>query len=417
MHYVKSEMFLQVIEKLNCQKKTGDFIEKSSFLGKKIFFSMDDEEMQEFTENELFSECFDEIDGIDECDIENLLDKTLVDTGTIEAFCVWDGSVVIMSFPTSATGWERIHSNSVGKTSQIRWRYYDNSLQIVCKHRSCIGTPRPTNMCENCKMRDKWRKGCTTPHEIFFIFHNDQLPAWFPLLIQRKITIPEEIITRYLEILPSPIVKTTSPNKCRKTTTKSTTDEILINPSISRQHTQSHCTKIEESLNAEKYKSIQNFYSRIVEGIQNQRIQKTKDIEGMTVALTRNFLQIELSNSILLKTSAFDSFLSDIAKYESFIYINTSFFTWLLQKIHNEMHSTIRIGFEKGDQINDLLSTDMIPAIYNSSVKVLSKKLSTLCKSGENALISIICGECEGDCLTIGPHRESTMPIGIVKIL
>lgn len=389
------------------------FSQKTAFLRKKkIFFSMEIDDCDWFG-------CLGDLYDIDQSDIDNLLEKSLStsteDTGTIEAFCVWDGSVVLMSFPTSATGWERIDTSSVGKTSQIRWKYYDNSLQIVCKHRSCLGTPRPTNICDNCKMREKWRKGCKTPHEIFFMFMNDKLPMDFPLLINRKISIPEDTITKYLEILPSPVVKNISPNKCRKITTK-TTQEILLDPSKSLQHL-SPSRKIEESNDSAKYSDIHDIYCRLCEGIQNKRIQTTKDMTSLAHMLTIKFLKNPMQNSILIKTNAFDSFLSDVANYESYVYINTSFFTWLIQKIHNENNANIRIVFEKGDYVNDLLSTDMIPAKYNSCVKVLSKKLSTLCTNGENALISIICGECDSECLTIGPHRESTMPIGIIKII
>eukprot|EP00966_Prymnesium_polylepis_P157995 3651883-Prymnesium_polylepis.1 len=77
-----------------------------------------------------------------------------------------NGWVVELPYPTPESGWT--YRFDLGSNSQHRWDYR-HSLILIVRHTTCTKGLFTASPCRNCFMKEKWRRECCNPSNIWFI--------------------------------------------------------------------------------------------------------------------------------------------------------------------------------------------------------------------------------------------------------
>lgn len=349
-------------------------------------------------------------DGVEDYDVDDMLSSqnlSIVSSGDIEAFCVWEGTIVCLAFPTQASGWNRLDDNDGNPTSHNRWEYYDHSLMIVAKHRSCLKAPIPIQTCNNCAKRNVWRKVCETPVEVFYLFllvDNPENAVDLPLLINRRIQISEEATTRFLEIMPSPVTK----SKPKKVDTKPL--KLGAMPAVSAsasKTTDTTTTILPADPNDPTIIKITKMYKAMLDSL------ASATGAAQFEKWCQRIMSEHLNAPFAIEDDIFKTWhkLSNI-RCHTYIYVNHAIIPWLLR-----LQSNVSYCFMNSrGLLDDLLNCDMLTLGFTSSIHVISDNITTVCKSGEYGIIMILDRPFSG-CATVPPYQLNAVPVGIVKMM
>ena len=348
----------------------------------------------------------------DDLEFDDMLSSqslSIVSTGDIEAFCVWEGTIVHMAFPTQAIGWSRLDASDGNPTSHNRWEYYDNSLMIVAKHRSCLKAPIPIQVCNNCARRNVWRKVCETPVEVFYLFLLVDSPEEaidLPLLINRRIQINEEATTRFLEIMPAALPKS---SKTKKASTKMVIQDAIpaVKNSGQKYSTSTTTTLSTADLNDPTIIKVTQLYKSMLDNLANATGS------ALFEKWCQRLIDEQLIAPFVIENDIFQAWskLSQVP-CETYIYVNHAIIPWLLG-----IRSSVAYGFMNSrGLLDDLLSHDMLTHHFNYSIHVISDNIRTVCNPGEYGIIVILDNAFEG-CATVPPFQLNAVPVGIIKVL
>lgn len=87
-------------------------------------------------------------------------------TSYVEAFCMMNGWIIEVPYPRPESGWT--YRFDLGSNSQHRWDYV-HSLVLTVRHTTCTKGLFKALPCRNCFMKQKWRRECCNPSNIWFI--------------------------------------------------------------------------------------------------------------------------------------------------------------------------------------------------------------------------------------------------------
>lgn len=333
---------------------------------------------------------------------------SIMSSGDIEAFCVWEGTIVHMAFPTQAIGWSRLDASDGNPTSHNRWEYYDHSLMIVAKHRSCLKAPIPIQTCNNCAKRNVWRKVCETPVEVFYLFllvDSPEAAIDLPLLINRRIQINEEATTRFLEIMPAALPK----SKPKKAPTKIVIQDAI--PAVQKSEHKPFTSTTTELSAADSADPIiikvTNLYKSMLDNLP----------KATGSALFEKWCQRLIGEQLIAPFVIEDDIFQTWSKLshvtcQTYIYVNHAIIPWLLG-----IRASVTYAFMNSrGLLDDLLSYDMLTHNFNSSIHVISDNITTVCKQGEYGIIVILDNAFSG-CATVPPYQLNAVPVGIAKVM
>lgn len=351
----------------------------------------------------------------DELDIKEALDIANVDDiynegeREIEVFCSWEGTVFNINYPTKASGWTRLEDTSSTKTSHGRWEYYDKTLFLISKHCSCLGCPFPIQLCQNCDNRDRWRKSCETPTEVYYLFNptsNVEDCIDLPLLVNKKINLNDYQINKYLDIMPAPLFKL--PAKKAKNSKSCAPCKTVDN----RLDELSTIRPVECDFNeiSGRLTHMQMFNGNTVHTLLLRMLREIVTARTCTNEVYNAVVQLMALNSpgpLLFETDIWGN-----CGRKTFIYLNNELIPWILS-CKQEM------GFafvNARGLLHDLVFYDMLCESFLTTVHVISANIHSICESGELAFVVLVSGQSPKECLTIPPKRGMLMPVGFIEV-
>ena len=120
---------------------------------------------------------------------------------TISAFCVANGLVLNLSYPTERNGWQ--YRFDIGSRSQHRWDF--NNLLIMYVRTSDCKKQSVALPCRNCVMKSKWRRDCERPFYLWYVDTMYRTQAAIDELRDQTLTwcCPEQVtVDKYMSDLP-----------------------------------------------------------------------------------------------------------------------------------------------------------------------------------------------------------------------
>ena len=343
-------------------------------------------------------------------DIANV-DKYNEGESEIEAFCSWEGTVFNINYPTKSSGWTRLlddHSSPT-KTSHGRWEYYDKTLFLISKHCSCLNCPFPIQFCENCENRDTWRKSCSTPTEVYYLFNptnNVDDCIDLPLLVNKRVNLNDDQINKYLDIMPAPVFKVPVRKRIKRARSP---DKVVLDNKLDELPAFKPSPCDDNEINA-RITDMQLFDGNRIHAVVldlMKAIAQSKTCTREVEASLKHLMTLNTPGPLLFTTDLWGS-----CGKKTFIYLNNELIPWLLTCKRD-------IGFafiNARGLLHDLIFFDMLCESFLTTVHVISSNLNSICENGDMAFVVLVSGASPKDCLTIPPKRGMLMPVGLIEL-